>query len=165
MFDFDLILKLLHILSAMALVTGIAGRQIVRAQAHKTQDINMFQIMIQLSGRFESLLVMPGSMAVLVSGIIVAIKRDWPIFGFLQGADSNWMLVSLILVLAMIPIIIFIFIPRGKRFEAALVDAVQRQEFTPELRAAINDPMVRAAHVFELASIAVVIYLMVLKPI
>jgi hypothetical protein len=66
--------------------------------------------------------------------------------------------------LTIIPVIRFVFLPRGRVFEAALKDAVARGQVTPELISAFRDPLVRAGHVYELAVIAVIYALMVLKP-
>ena len=38
----------------------------------------------------------------LVFGIILAIMLKWPIFGFLQGASQNWLLVSNLLLVIML---------------------------------------------------------------
>lgn len=85
-------------------------------------------------------------------------------FGFLQGASTNWLLVSTLLYLAIYPLVIFIFIPRGKIFGEALEDAVAKGEITTELRAAFHDPLVRVAHYAEAILVGAIVYLMVMKP-
>jgi hypothetical protein len=62
------------------------------------------------------------------------------------------------------PLVPLVFIPRGKRFEAALQDAVAREEITPELREQMADPMVRAAHLAEMIGVVLIVVLMVFKP-
>jgi hypothetical protein len=57
-----------------------------------------------------------------------------------------------------------IFLPRGRRFEPLLADALAAGQITPELRAATADPVVRAAHLYEMASLAAVVALMVFRP-
>ncbi len=89
MVELSSFVRLFHILSAFALIAGLIGRQITRAQAAKATDIHIFNSLIQLSGRFESLLVIPASMLILLFGLLVALMRGWPLLGFLQGASTN----------------------------------------------------------------------------
>ncbi len=159
-----LILKTLHILSAMALVAGMVGRQITRSQMRKTADIRFFLELNALAGLFESKLVIPGSNLVALLGLVLGLLQGWPIIGFLQGAKQNWLLVSNLLLLGMILIIPLIFVPRGKLFERALKDAVERGEITPQLTARYNDPVVRWAHRWEEISLAAIVILMITKP-
>jgi uncharacterized membrane protein len=162
--DIALILKTLHVLSAMALVAGIVGRQLVRSQARKTADLKTFQELSALAGQFENKLVIPGSNLVFVFGLALALLQGWPILGFLQGAPQNWLLVSNLLLVSMILVIPLIFVPRGKLFEAALKEALEHGEITPPLTARYNDPVVRRAHLWEEISLAGIIILMITKP-
>jgi hypothetical protein len=100
----------------------------------------------------------------LLFGLGAAWVYGWPLLGVLQGSSINWLFVSLLLYLSLIPVIIFIFLPRGKIFGQRLADAQAQDTMTTELRAAMVDPVVRAAHIYEAVVIAVVIYLMVMKP-
>ena len=157
-------MRFLHVLSAAVLIGGILARQIVRSLAKKTDDVQRFAIMSQAAGRIESTMVIPGNMAVVVLGVILALILGAPMLGFLQGADRNWLLVSNILLVIGLLNVPLVFIPRGRKFEPILKDAVARGEMTAELRAALSDPVVRLAHVYEMAMIVVVVYLMVFKP-
>ena len=154
----------LHVMAAILLVAGIVGRQVTRSQAQKTSDLQIFMDMSTLAGRFENLLVRPGSIAVIVLGVVVAVLEGWPIFGFLQGGAANWLLVSNLLLLSMLAIIPLIFVPRGKAYEKALQDAAAKGAITPELRAAFQDPVVRWAHLWEEIVLVLIIFLMVTKP-
>ena len=58
-----------------------------------------------------------------------------------------------------------IFLPRGRRFGAALEHTRAVGTVTPELRAAFADPVVAAAHTYEALAVAIIVALMVLKPI
>ncbi len=49
-------------------------------------------------------------------------------------------------------------------FEQALQDAVSQGMVTAWLTAAFHDRVVYAAHVYELASVALIIFLMIAKP-
>jgi hypothetical protein len=100
----------------------------------------------------------------LLFGIGAAVAGGWPLLGFLQGARSNWLLVSLLLFLSMIPVIVYVFVPRGRVFAQALEDALRRERVTPELRAAFADKYVATAHVYELVVTFFIIALMVAKP-
>jgi hypothetical protein len=162
--DWRLSLVFLHVLAAFVLVAGLVGRELCRRLANRAADIHQFHTLIQASGQFENLMVIPGSSAVLVMGLAVSWALRWPLFGILQGATQNWLFVSLLLFLTLIPVIRFIFLPRGKPFEAALADALARGEITGDLRARLNDPVVAAAHVYEWVVMVIIIYLMVVKP-
>ena len=53
---------------------------------------------------------------------------------------------------------------RGRRFAELLDAARTRGEVTTELRAALQDPVVRVSHGYEMLSVLVIIVLMVTKP-
>ncbi len=114
MLDWGLWSKLLHVVGAFMPLAGLIGRELARKQARHTDDIAIFTSLTQLAGQFERLLVIPGSNLLLIFGLLVAWARGWPLLGFLQGASQNWLLVSFLLFLLMIPLIVFIFLPRGK---------------------------------------------------
>lgn len=159
-----LFLKLLHVLAAFWLVTGLLGRYVTLYKAEQSTKIEAVLSLLPVGAVFERAMVIPGSFAVFVAGLATAWAQGWPILGFLQGGASNWVLASLVLFLTLIPVIMFVFVPRGKVFETALNDAVAKELVTPGLTAAFQDPLVRAAHIYELAVIAVITALMVLKP-
>jgi len=94
-----LFVRFLHIASAMWFIGGILARQIVRAYAKRTEDVRRFATLSEAAGRIESTMVIPGNMAVIVFGVILALIVKAPILGFLQGASRNWLLVSNLLLL------------------------------------------------------------------
>jgi hypothetical protein len=159
-----LFLKFLHVAAAMWLITGLIGRAVVLARAGRSSDIHEVVTLLPLSSIFEKSMVIPGSSAVLIAGLVTAWAEGWPILGFIQGGSVNWVLAALLLYLTIFPVIRFVFIPRGKVFEAAFQGAVKQGRVTPELSTAFNDPAVRAAHTYELVLMAVIVALMVLKP-
>ena len=159
-----LFLRFLHVASAIWFIGGILARQIVRAYAKRTDDERRFAVLSEAAGRIESTMVIPGNMAVIVFGVILGLIIGAPILGFLQGADRNWLLVSNILLVIGFLNVPLIFLPRGKKFDAALEDALARGEMTPELRAHLDDPVVRLAHGYEFVSMVLIVFLMVLKP-
>ncbi|HJR79794.1 MAG TPA: DUF2269 family protein [Anaerolineales bacterium] len=159
-----LLVRFLHIASAIWFLGGILARQIVRAQAKRTDDVHRFAAMSEAAGRIESTMVIPGNMAVIIFGVILALIIKAPILGFLQGAERNWLLVSNIILLLGFLNVPLIFLPRGKLFRAALEDALAKGQMTSELRAHLDDPVVRIAHAYELVSMVAIMYLMVFKP-
>ena len=159
-----LMVRFLHIASAIWFLGGILARQIVRAYAKRTDDVRRFAAMSEAAGRIESTMVIPGNLAVIVFGVIVSVMIGAPIFGFLQGAERNWLLVSNIILLLGFLNVPLIFLPRGKLFRAALEDALAKGQMTLELRAHLDDPVVRIAHTYELVSMVAIMYLMVFKP-
>jgi uncharacterized membrane protein len=158
------ILRFLHITSGIVLVGGILARQLVRSVAHHTDDLHSFAALNQAAGRIENTMVIPGNIAVLLFGVILALISGAPIFGFIQGASSNWLLVSNLLLLVGIVIVPTVFLPRGKKFEAALQDAKKEGKFTPNLRNIMDDRVVRFFHGLEIFLILVIVALMVFKP-
>ena len=156
--------KLLHIIAAMMLVGGLFGRQLVRALAKKTDDVHIFLALSQAAGRIENLMVIPGNMAVMILGVILALESGYPIFGFLQGAAQNWLLISIILLVVILLLVPTVLIPRGKKFGAILETALAKGEMTPELRMAMDDRVVRLAHLYEQVALVIIVALMVLKP-
>jgi hypothetical protein len=109
-------------------------------------------------------MIRPFTGFVVLFGAIYAAMIKAPIFGFLQGADQNWLLVTNIMVL-MIPLpIIFFFIPRGKLFEPIMQDALAKREVTPQLREQLHDPAMKRMHLLEMVGVLFVVVLMVFKP-
>jgi hypothetical protein len=158
------LLKLLHVLFGFWLVSGLLGRWIAGGRAARAGSIVEMRPLIDLVGRFDTLMVIPGSFLVLGLGIVTAWAGGWPLFGFLQGSTTNWLLLSLLLALSLFALVPTVFLPRGKVFGAALDDATAKGEITPELLAAFHDPVVRAAHWYELGAVVVILVLMVAKP-
>ena len=159
-----LVVKFLHIAAVILCVGGLFARQLVRQLAKRAQDIDAFVSFDQAAGRIEAVMVIPGTSAILVFGIILALMSDLPMLGFLQGASRNWLLVSNILLLGIIAIVPTVFLPRGRKFEPILREARARHEITPALRQAMDDKLVRLAHLYEEVAVLVIAALMVLKP-
>ena len=162
-----LLLKLmlfLHILSAIMLVGGIFARQIVRGYAKNLTSVDTIAELYKAAARIETVMIRPSTLFVVVFGAIYAAMIEAPIFGFLQGADQNWLLVTNIMVL-LIPLpIIFFFIPRGKVFEPIIQEARAKGEVTPALSEQLHDPAMTRMHLAEMAGVVFVVYLMVFKP-
>jgi uncharacterized membrane protein len=151
---------LLHVAVAFAFVAGIVGRDLTLHKARTSIDVNIAGALVDLAGRFERFLVKPGSFAVLLAGLWAAFARHYSF----ADSGSRWLLVSLILYVSSIPFIPLVFVPRGRVFEHALVQAKERGEVTPELSAAFHDKAVAFARNYELVVIAAIVVLMVTKP-
>jgi uncharacterized membrane protein len=157
-------LRFLHILSVAVLVGGIFARELVRRSAKQATDVRALAGLIRAARRIDVLMVSPGSMAATLLGIVLALIARVPILGFLQGGTQNWLLVSNILLVGTIAAVPLIFVPWGKRMEPIIEAALGRGEVTTELRAELENQVVRLAHLYEETSMVVVTALMVLKP-
>jgi hypothetical protein len=151
---------LLHVVIAFWFVAGLIGRDVTLGKARSTPDVRVVGELVELAGRFERLMVIPGSIAVLVAGLLAAWAEHRP----LAGNGNGWLLLSLILFLSTIPLVPLVFLPRGRVFEAALATAKAQGTVTPELAAAFHDRAVAAARTYEIVVIAAIVALMVVKP-
>ena len=158
------VFKFLHILAVVWMVGGMFARQIVRGIAKKSDDVRAIASLSQVAMRLDRTMVIPGSNFVLVFGVILALMLKWPIFGFLQGADQNWLLVSNILLIVIMVIVPTVFLPYNKKVDSLLQTALAAGQVTPDLRSALNDQKNRLAHYVEEILVLVVTALMVLKP-
>jgi hypothetical protein len=57
-----------------------------------------------------------------------------------------------------------VFLPRGKKFDLVLKDALEKGRVTLALRAEINDKTIRFVYFAELVLLGLVVFLMVFKP-
>jgi uncharacterized membrane protein len=158
------LLKLLHILSAIVFAGGIFARQVVRLYAKSTDDVTRFATLNLAAAYIENWMVKPGSFVILGLGIALAWRGGLPMLGVLQGENQNWLLVSNALFVFGMALVPTVFLPRGKRFRVVLDAAIAQGRVTPELRTALNDPIVRAAHAYEYVMLIVITALMTLKP-
>jgi hypothetical protein len=161
--DAATILKVAHALLGVWLVAGLVGRWVTLAHAARSTEISAVNTLLRLSDRFEQV-VIRGSLLVLVLGIATAIVQGRPFLGPLQGARIDWLFASLVVYLSIIPLIPFVFLPRGRAFAVELEAANAEGRVTERLAAAFRDPVVFAGHVYELIAIVVVFVLMIAKP-
>lgn len=151
---------LAHVVSAFWLTAGIVGRDVTLARARQASDVHDVSVTADLAGRFDRLLVIPGSMAVLVLGL----ASVWAEHLDITASGNRWALAALLLYLSIMPFVPLVFVPKGRVFDAALSDAVARGEITPGLTASLHDPLTRVARTYEWIAIALVVVLMVVKP-
>lgn len=160
----SLVMKLLHVLAAMGFISGIIGRSITFGQAAKSTNVHTSYTLLQVSEFFERKMVIPAGGAVFLLGLITAWLQGWPIFGFLQGASSNWLLVSIVLLIALLPAIPLYLIPRRQQRAKAAEEALAQGTVTPELTAALTDKGVITYRMVEFTIAVVITILMVTKP-
>lgn len=159
------LLKLLHVLAAFWFLSGLVGRDFAFWRAGQATSVQAVQALLQISDFFERYAVIPVSMAVFLFGLIVTFMQKWPLFGFLQGSPTNWLLVSFLLYVGIsIAIGPLKLVPRRKQRARALEEALAQKSITPELTAALNDPVVVRFRTIELVIVVLIISLMVTKP-
>lgn len=151
---------LAHVVSAFWMVAGLAGREISFSKARQARDVRDVATITDVGGRFDQLLVIPGSIAVLLLGL----ASVWAEGLNITASGNRWALAALVLYLSIMPLVPLVFLPKGKVFEAALADAVAQGEITPALTSSLHDPLTGVAHTYEWIAIALVIVLMVVKP-
>ena len=159
-----MLVVLLHVITAFALVAGIVGRSVAFHHARLATDVRVTVAMLRLVEQFERRLVMPASEWIIGFGLVAAWLRHWPMLGFVQGANTNWLLVSIVLYLGLIPPVVIWIIPRRKLRIRLAEEAEKSGAITPELAAALRDPIVSAYRIAEAVVIGVVLMLMVTKP-
>lgn len=162
--DWYLLLRFLHITSGILLVGGLVARQFVDSLANRADNVRDFAAFTQGAGVIERRMILPGSVAVFIFGIILALHTDTPILGFLQGASQNWLLLALLLLISMSLVGPLVLQPRARKLEQLLTEALASGKITSELSVAAADPMVRAGRWYEVAAVVVVVALMVFKP-
>jgi uncharacterized membrane protein len=158
-------MKLLHVLASFWLISGVVGRGLAFWQAGRAKDIHAVHALLQISEFFERYAVIPVSVAVLIFGLIVTWMQKWPLFGFLQGSPSNWLLVSFILFIGISAFIGPLGLgARRKERMRAVKEALAQDTITLRLMAALNDKVVIRYRLAEFIILVIVISLMVTKP-
>ena len=159
-----LFVKFLHVTSVAITIGSVFARQLVRGIARRSNNLNEVAALTRAAIRMDRALVIPSSNIMVLMGIILAVMLKWPIFGFLQGADQNWLLVSNILLIGLMIMIGGMFIPHNKKVDALLQTALAENRLTPALRSALNDKTNRWMHHIEEVIFLLIAALMVLKP-
>jgi hypothetical protein len=154
-----LLLKLAHVALAIGMVAGLLGRWILLTRAARTDDVERAHLLAEAASPFERIVQSISPLVVLV-GMLTAWAQDYPWLGLTTG----WMLLTVLLIIPILVAIPTIFVPRGRRFETEMAAAREAGVVTPGLRAAWADPAVAAARRYELATMAIIVALMVLKP-
>jgi hypothetical protein len=153
------LLKLAHVALAFAFVAGLIGRWILLWRAERANDLAAASLLAEAASPFERTVIL-SSILVLPAGLLTAWAQGYPWL----GATTGWMLASLVIYFALLALVPMIFLPRGRRFDAAMADARRDGSMTAELRGAFADPAVRFARNAELVGVGLIVGLMVLKP-
>ena len=157
-------LKFLHILIAVWFITGLVGRGVIPSFASREQNLERIGGLLEASGFFERFMVIPGWSAALAAGMLLAWLAGYPLLGSVVGHGPNWVLAAIVIWLSTLPWVPLVFLPRAKRFSAALEESRRIGSVTPALITAFSNRLVRAGHVYEYVAVIVLIYLMVAKP-
>jgi uncharacterized membrane protein len=160
-----LFMKLMHVLTSFWFISGVVGRDFAFWRARKAENVQAIHALLQISDFFERYAVIPVSMAVLAFGLIVTWMQKWPLFGFLQGSPTNWLLVSFLLFVGISALIGPLgLIARRKERTRAVEESLAQGTITIRLTAAMNDKVVNRFRAVEMAVLLVIIILMVTKP-
>jgi hypothetical protein len=159
-----LLLEWIHITSAFMFIIGVVGHYLTVTHAAKEKDVKVVKGLMTLGLKFEKFFILPGEALLFFAGLFAAWRGNVPILGFLQGGNVNWLLVSLILFISSFPLIMLVDVPHEKLVNKKLEEALREGRVTPDLQAAFADKTVRAVEIYGLAVIAVIVFLMVMKP-
>lgn len=154
---------LIHALIAILFITGLFGRWIVLGAAAMATDLPAMKTLTAAAGPFERIVIVTSSL-VLLFGLVAAFLQGRSVLGPLTGGSVDWLFVSLVLYLSVLPWIPLVFLPRGRIFEAHLATATAEGRVTPELMQAWRDPITRVGHLYELGAVTIVLILMLTKP-
>ena len=157
--DWSPLATLLHVLIAFVFVGGLLGRWVLLSHARASKDVERAHLLTETAGPFERMVTI-GSMLVLPAGLFAAWARGYEWLGLTTG----WIQVATVLYLTMAPLVPFVFLPRGRKFESAMAAAREEGSVTTELSAAFDDRAVSLARTYELSAVLLIVALMVLKP-
>jgi hypothetical protein len=157
-------LIVLHVLAAFTFIGGLVGRDIILWQAARAGEVQQAGTLAAAAQFFDRILVIPGSFAVLGFGVLATWLRHIAPLGFIQGAQTNWLLISLLVYLSIAALVPTIFLPKRRVFEKELEVALTQQRMTPGLRASFDDRAVAFARRYELIAVTLIIVLMVARP-
>jgi uncharacterized membrane protein len=158
-------MKLFHVLAAIWMISGVVGRGLTFWYAGRVNSVHAVHALLQVSEFFERYAVIPTGVVVLLFGLILTRMQRWPLFGFLQGSTSNWLLISFMLFVGSSTVIAPLrLIERRKQRTRAVEEALAQGIITPELTATLNDKVVIRFRIAEFVTLIVITILMVTKP-
>ncbi len=157
------IVVLVHALTGIIFIVGLVGRWIVLGMSERATDLRAMRTLSSAAQPFERIVIVSSSL-VLLFGVVAALLQGRNLLGPFGGGTVDWLFVSLVLYVSNVPLVPLVFLPRGKVFDAAFAQAEAEGGVTRELAAAWADPVVRGAHVYELATATIVLILMLAQP-
>jgi hypothetical protein len=105
-------LKFLHVVVAFGFVGGLIGRNLTHRQALRSFDISTVSSLLDLAGRFERWLIVPGSIVVLFGGLLTMWAEHRPLF----ERGGYWLVTSLAVFIVLFSVLVpFVFILKGSQ--------------------------------------------------
>lgn len=156
------VLRLLHVLSAMWLVSGLLGRAVALSAARRAPDMRVLKAIADVSGRLENLMIAPGLFAVLATGIVTAIAGGLSLFGPFDGGPL-WVFIPVVIMLLAV-VTTPLTLSGDRRWGEALEDAATRGVVTDRLRPFLDARAMLRRYAPDIAAVALIVALMVLKP-
>jgi hypothetical protein len=143
---------LVHVLAAMAFVSGYVGTNVMTEVARRARTIDERRAALSASGMFDRMLNQRGGTAVILTAPIVVWAYGYPV-------TTPWLLISTVMFLA-IPILGGLFWARkGRRLDEALA-----HEDDAKASMLLNDPPTVLVARLENLLVLAIIALMVLRP-
>src|SRR5262249_41281576 len=127
----------------------------------RLDDIDTTREFIEVERHFDEWLVVRGSMATLITGLLIIWFGHWPL---LNAGFPTWTLVGAVLFLTTIPLVLWVYMPRGKIFGKVFESALAQKRVTDELRAVLADRVIRRSWLYEYVLAVVLVLRMVMKP-
>jgi len=158
------VMELVHVFTVFWFISGLAGRQMARVQAKRATELAGMEAALRFSRLFDDAMVKPASLLLLGAGVVAGYLKGWPILGPITGHEPYWLFTALVLFLTPFTLVPAVYVPRGRRFHLALDAARQQSAITPQLTAALRDPVVAMAHAWEWIVVALITILMIAKP-
>ena len=156
------LLKLLHVVSAMWLVSGLLGRAVVLYSARRAPEMRVLKAIADVSGRLENLMIAPGIFAVLATGLATAIVGGISLFGPFGGGPL-WVFIPVVIMLVAI-VTTPITLRHDRAWGQALEDAAGQGAVTDRLRAYLDGRAMFRRYAPDVGFVAFIVVLMVLKP-
>ena len=154
--------KLLHVASAIWLVGGLLGRAVALYSARRAPEMRTLKAIADVSGQLENLMIAPGIFAVVITGIATAIAGGFSLFGPFGGGPL-WVFIPLVIMLVAIgtgPSTL----RHDRAWGQALEEAARQGIVTDRLRGFLDRRAMLRRYVPDIAFVAVIVVLMVLKP-
>ena len=154
--------KLLHVASAIWVMTGLLARPVALVAARRAPDVRILKAIADVSGRFEDFMIAPGFLAVIVTGLGTAVAGGFSLFGPLTGGPL-WVFIPVVLLLLGV-IATPLAIARDRRWGLALQDAAAQGVMTDRLRAYLDAGTMLRRYAPDIVFASLIVMLMVLKP-
>jgi len=156
------VLKLLHVLSAMWLVTGLLGRAVVLSSARGAPEMRILKAIADVSGRLENMMIAPGLLVVLVTGIATAIVGGISLLGPIDGGPL-WVFIPLLIMLFAV-VTTPMTLAHDRRWGEALEDAAKQDVITERLRSFLDGRAMLRRYAPDITAVAIIVVFMVLRP-